>query len=61
MANHRKLGRERYEKEWGNYTSDKYKSLSTLKQEIASIMVHGEFTKSNLIAIRDLVKFKGLE
>lgn len=59
--NHRQLGRERYQEDWGNYESDKYKSRSILKQEIASIMVHGEFTKTDLIAIRDLIKLKGLE
>ncbi len=59
--NHRKLGRERYEKDWGNYKSDTHKSRKLLKQEISFIMVHGEFTKSDLIIIRDFIKQKGLE
>ncbi len=59
--NHRQLGRKRYEKDWGNYQSDKYKSRSILKQEISSIMVHGEFTKDDLIAIRNFTKNKGLK
>lgn len=60
-TNYRQLGRERYEKDWGNYKSDDHKSKRLLKQEISFIMVHGEFTKPELIAIRDLIKQKGLE
>lgn len=59
--NHRQLGKERYEKDWGNYKNDDHKSKRILKQEISFIMVHGEFTKAELIVIRDLIKLKGLE
>lgn len=58
---YRKLGRIFYRARWGNYKSDDHKSKRILKQEISFIMVHGEFTKAELISIRDLIKQKGLE
>lgn len=57
---YRNQGRQIYKKRWGNYKSDKYKSKGLLQSEISFIMAHGEFTKQDLIAIRDFIKEKGL-
>lgn len=48
--------KSRYIQEWGNYKSDKYKSKSTLREEIRDILVLGEFSKEELIKIKDVVK-----
>lgn len=45
-----------YSSSWGNYKSDKYKSKGILKEEIRSLLVYGEYSKSELIEIRDLMK-----
>lgn len=59
-TNYRKFGRDCYQKEWSN-KSDKSKSRNTLKHEIAFIMAHGEFSKNDLIGIRNLTKLLGIE
>jgi len=61
MTKTKKLRRDgwfRYSDNWGNYRSDKHKSKRILSSEIASIMVHANFTKKELIEIRDYVKKK---
>jgi hypothetical protein len=51
----------RYKESWGNYKSDKHKSKRILKQEIISILVHGSFTRQELILIKNLAKDKAFK
>ena len=46
-------GLTRYKHEWGNYKSDKHKSKRILSAEISDIMSFGEFSKTDLIDIKD--------
>ena len=39
-----------------NYKSDKWKSRAILKGEIHELLVHQDFSKKELIKIRDFVK-----
>ena len=51
----------RYEIQWGNFKSDKYKSMKTLRAEIKDILHLAKFSKADLVLIKDFVKEKGFK
>ena len=53
--------KHRYLYEWGNYKSDRNKTKRILGQEIGDILSYGEFSKKDLIAIKDLCKTLGFD
>jgi hypothetical protein len=51
----------RYELEWGNYKSDKYKTKKILKEEIRDILLLGKFSKQDLLDIKNYSKRKAFD
>ena len=45
-----------YNRRWGNYKSDKHKSKGILKEQIRTILTLGEFSKEELIKIKDTLE-----
>ena len=48
----------RYNQNWGNYKSDKWKSKRTLKSQIAELLSLGNFSKRDLINIKEFAESK---
>jgi hypothetical protein len=45
-----------HQSNWGNYKSDKWKSKAIMREEIRSLLIHGDYTKDQLIEIRDFLQ-----
>ena len=45
----------RYQRMWGNYKSDKWKSKILQRAEIKDLLALGDFTKQELIEIKEFV------
>lgn len=45
-----------YNKRWGNYKSDKWKSLSTLRLESEDLLRCGILSKKDFIEIKEFIK-----
>jgi hypothetical protein len=45
-----------YRQVWGNFKSDKWKSIKTLRSEISDLLSIGNLSKKQLIKIKDFIK-----
>ena len=53
-------GHDRYLYDWGKYKSDKWKTKRIIKEEIRDLIALGNFSKAELIEIKNIIKQKWL-